>query len=102
LNVTPSDQTLIDISVCDTCHDLRVAVARFQVLTAARMKMTVLWDVAPCNLVNLYLNTGRSTPEDNHLHTCCGSRRERYNLSKVVCNGSEIAVNRVVHTGLVS
>jgi hypothetical protein len=27
---------------------------RFQVLTAASMKMTVVWDVAPCSLVEIY------------------------------------------------
>jgi hypothetical protein len=27
---------------------------RFQVLTAASMKMTVFWDVAPCSLVDVY------------------------------------------------
>jgi hypothetical protein len=27
---------------------------RFQVLTAASMKMTVFWDVAPCSLVEVY------------------------------------------------
>jgi hypothetical protein len=28
--------------------------ARFQVLTAASIKMTVFWDVATCNLVEVY------------------------------------------------
>jgi hypothetical protein len=27
---------------------------RFEVLTAARMKMTVFWDVAPCSLIEVY------------------------------------------------
>jgi hypothetical protein len=27
---------------------------RFQVLTAASMKMTVFWDVVPCSLVEVY------------------------------------------------
>jgi hypothetical protein len=27
---------------------------RFQVLTAAKMKMTVFWDVAPCSVVEVY------------------------------------------------
>jgi hypothetical protein len=27
---------------------------RFQVLTAASMKMTVFWDIAPCSLVEVY------------------------------------------------
>jgi hypothetical protein len=27
---------------------------RFQSLTSASMKMTILWDVAPCNLVEVY------------------------------------------------
>jgi hypothetical protein len=30
-----------------------VSVVRFQVPTAASMKMTVFWDVAPCNLVEV-------------------------------------------------
>jgi hypothetical protein len=29
-------------------------LVRFQVLTAASMKMTVCWDIAPCNLVGVY------------------------------------------------
>jgi hypothetical protein len=29
-------------------------MVRFQVLTAANMKMTVFWDVAPCSLVEVY------------------------------------------------
>jgi hypothetical protein len=63
---------------------------RFQVLTAASMKMTVFWDFAPCSLVeidrrfrgalmmeaastsetsvNFYETTRRNIPEDRHLH----------------------------------
>jgi hypothetical protein len=63
---------------------------RFQVLTAASMKMTVSWDVASCRLVevyrcfmaialmmevvsisetsiNFYQTTRRNIPEDSHL-----------------------------------
>jgi hypothetical protein len=60
---------------------------RFQVLTAARMKMTVFWDVAPCSLiefdrcfpmealstseksVNFYETTWHNMPEDSHLQS---------------------------------
>jgi hypothetical protein len=31
-----------------------LVIVRFQVLTAASMKMTVFWDVAPCSLVEIY------------------------------------------------
>jgi hypothetical protein len=40
---------------------------RFQVLTAANMKMTVFWDVAPCSLVVRH-TTRRSNPEHSHLN----------------------------------
>jgi hypothetical protein len=66
---------------------------RFQVLTAASMKMAVFWVVAPCGLVGVYRRfrsaialmieaastsetsvnfsqtTRRNNPEDSHLHT---------------------------------
>jgi hypothetical protein len=32
-----------------------VLLVRFQVLTAASMKMTVFWDVAPCSLLEIDL-----------------------------------------------
>jgi hypothetical protein len=32
----------------------KVAKMRFQLLTAASMKMTVFWDVALCSLVEIY------------------------------------------------
>jgi hypothetical protein len=63
-------------------------MVRFQVLTADIMKITVLWDVAPCSLVevyrrfrgaccphhpetlvNFYKSTRRNNPEDSRLHT---------------------------------
>jgi hypothetical protein len=31
---------------------------RFRVLTAASMKMIVFWNVAPCNLVDIYRRFG--------------------------------------------
>jgi hypothetical protein len=34
-----------------------LTIVRFQVLTAANMKMTVFWNIAPCSLV-----------QDSHLH----------------------------------
>jgi hypothetical protein len=70
-------------------------IVRFQVLTAVSMKMAVLWVVAPCSLVevylrfrgarcvhqgdrpddegsnhlsNLYQTTRCNNPEDSHLH----------------------------------
>jgi hypothetical protein len=53
----------------------------FQVLTAVRMKMAVLWVVAPCGLIALMMETGNisetsvefyqttrcNNPEDGHL-----------------------------------
>jgi hypothetical protein len=71
-------------------------MVRFQVLTAASMKMTIFWDIAPCSLVevtdvskvlaaiialmmektstsetsvNFYQSTRRNNPEESHLHT---------------------------------
>jgi hypothetical protein len=76
---------------------------RFQVLTAASMKIAVFWIVAPCSLVevyqrfrgaiammmeaasisktsvNFYQTTRRSNPEDSHLLT-----RRRENLKSYV------------------
>jgi hypothetical protein len=58
-------------------------MARFQVLTAASMKMTVIWVVVPCRAiiglmmevagtsetsVNFYQTTRRNIPEVSHLH----------------------------------
>jgi hypothetical protein len=73
---------------------------RIQILTEANVKMTVFWDVAPCNFVefhggfrsacclllqdtlvmkaastfetsvNLYKTKWRKIPEDSHLHKC--------------------------------
>jgi hypothetical protein len=41
---------------------------RFQVLTAASMKMTVFWDVAPRSLVDTDQQTSQSNiPEGSHL-----------------------------------
>jgi hypothetical protein len=57
-------------------------VLRLQVLTAASMKVTVFWDIAPYSLmialmmeavstsetsVNLYQTARRNIPEDSHL-----------------------------------
>jgi hypothetical protein len=73
-------------------------IVRFQVLTAASMKMAVFWVVAPCSLVevyrrfeliaqmmeaawtsetpvNVYQTTQRNNPEDSHLNN-----RRRENL----------------------
>jgi hypothetical protein len=40
---------------------------RFEVLTAASMKMAVFGVVAPCSLVEVYQTTRRNNPEDSHL-----------------------------------
>jgi hypothetical protein len=41
------------------------ALMRFQVLKAMRMKMTVFWDAAPCNLVETDQHfKGAHFPED--------------------------------------
>jgi hypothetical protein len=37
-----------------TIEHMKFMVMRFQVLTAASMKMTVFWDAAPCSLVDIY------------------------------------------------
>jgi hypothetical protein len=42
---------------------------RFQVLTAASMKMTVFWDVAPCSLVDVYYTTWGNISKDSHRNT---------------------------------
>jgi hypothetical protein len=52
---------------------------KFQVLTAASMKMAVFWDVATCSVmeaastsersVNFYQTTWRNNPEDSRLCT---------------------------------
>jgi hypothetical protein len=36
------------------CYKQEYSLARFQVLTAASMKMAVFWDVAPSSLVEVY------------------------------------------------
>jgi hypothetical protein len=36
----------------------RIKYVRFQVLTAASMKMAAFWDVAPCSLVKVYRRFG--------------------------------------------
>jgi hypothetical protein len=52
--------------------------ARFQVLTAASIKIAVFWDASIAlvmaastseTLVNFYKTTRRNIPEDSHLHT---------------------------------
>jgi hypothetical protein len=47
----------------------------FEVLTAVDMKMAVFWVVAPCSLVEIWVNfyqtTWRYNPEDSHLHERC-------------------------------
>jgi hypothetical protein len=35
-------------------HKQRICGVRFQVLTAASMKITAFWDVAPCSLAEVY------------------------------------------------
>jgi hypothetical protein len=84
---------------------------RYQVLTAASMKMAVFWVVAPCSLVdvnhrfrgtyclyhhgdelqaastsdtlvNFYQTTRRNNPEDSHLHT---RRRENLKSHFIIC-----------------
>jgi hypothetical protein len=63
-------------------YNIEINEARFEVLTAASMKMTVICNVAQCSLmialmmeaastsetsVNFYQTTRRSIPEDSHL-----------------------------------
>jgi hypothetical protein len=40
---------------------------KFQVLTAASIKMTVFWDIVPCSLVEIYKTIWRNIL-DSHLH----------------------------------
>jgi hypothetical protein len=44
-------------------------MTRFQLLKATSMKMAVIWDVAPCSLIDIYQTTRRSFPEDSHLRS---------------------------------
>lgn len=49
-----------------------LSVARFEVLTAACLKIQIIWDVAPFWLVNSYHCTGRNIPEGlNLLYIYC-------------------------------
>jgi hypothetical protein len=41
---------------------------RFEVLIAVTMKVTVVWDVTPCSLVNSYHTTLHHTLEDSDLN----------------------------------
>jgi hypothetical protein len=43
-----TEESIIGVSVAV------MTFVRFQVLTAASMKMTLIWNVAPCNLVEVY------------------------------------------------
>jgi hypothetical protein len=81
---------LWDKIICTVSHrcvcKLYYFMVTFQVLTAANMKITVFWDVAPCSLVetdrpmmeavntsetsvNFYETTRRSIPEGCYFHT---------------------------------
>jgi hypothetical protein len=78
------DEILVSKQASTVSSELVNELLRFQVLTAASMKMTVFWDVAPCSLVeisgpddgaastsktsvNFYQTTQRNNPEDSHL-----------------------------------
>jgi hypothetical protein len=62
------------------------AVVRFKILTAARMKITAFWDVAPCSLtsetsVYFHETTQRYIPQRRHLRCWCySSKRTAYYL----------------------
>jgi hypothetical protein len=82
------------VSCIVTLCGLAGRYVRFEVLTAASMKISVFWDVAPCSLVvcqrfrgacclhrqgdastsetsvNFYQTTRRNIPEDRHLLVC--------------------------------
>jgi hypothetical protein len=55
-----------------------VYIVRFQVVTAASMKLPAIWDITPCSLTEIVLNSETSVyfnetsrrciPEDWHLH----------------------------------
>jgi hypothetical protein len=52
-----------------------LTLVRFQVLTAASMKMSVFWDVAPCSVVEIYL---RFIFHEGPLQTCFGALPASY------------------------
>jgi hypothetical protein len=57
---------------------IKISIVRFQVLTAASMKIAVFWVVVPCSLVEVYrrfrgaccLQHQGDRTQDSHLHTC--------------------------------
>jgi hypothetical protein len=57
-----AQKTRMDMNVMNT--GINYAQVRFQVLTAASMKMTAFWDTAPCGVVSVYSNktTRRFSP----------------------------------------
>jgi hypothetical protein len=50
-----------------TQANMKIKYVRFQILTAASMKMAAFWVVATCSLVNFYQTTRRNNPEDSYL-----------------------------------
>jgi hypothetical protein len=65
-------------------------IGRFQVLTAASMKITVFWDVAPCSLVEVYRRCRG---------TCCLHHQGDYpddEGSKYLCNVSKLLPDYMV------
>jgi hypothetical protein len=55
---------------------------RFQVITAASMKMVVLWNVAPCTLVD----NDRRVRGAYWLHHHCDHRpQHKFSISLIIC-----------------
>jgi hypothetical protein len=65
---------------------------RFQVFTAAIMKMAAFLVVALCSLVNFYQTTRRNSPEDSYLRYFSSQRSDLLwglsNLLSDVCQGA--------------
>jgi hypothetical protein len=68
-NMRSKNRSLYELSFCTSRPDrqkLPPLLVRFQVPTATSTKMTVLWDVMPCNLVEDRRLAGTLSPSSGH------------------------------------
>jgi hypothetical protein len=93
----PRSQSTVCWMIIVTTHNYKMV--RFQVLTAASMKMAIFWDVAPCSLVEVYRrfsgacclhhqgkhlwNVGKLLPD----YTAQHPRRQLSSFLQNVCQG---------------
>jgi hypothetical protein len=66
-----SSQKVFQIKVLDFNQIYILCLVRFQVLTAASMKLTAFWDIASCNLEEVYCCFRGAYclhHQDSHLH----------------------------------